>query len=174
MAAFFLARVRHLPERAFFMQQAALLGARGEPAVKLKILVFDPDLGLRELLKVYLAGKGHEVFAFSDATVCPLYRDLQDENCRCPLEKPCADAMLVDIHTPHINAIDLLELQRHRGCKALDENKAVMSASITKALETAVTAFGCHHIRKPFHLGDINSWIDGCKARLAARRQLSS
>lgn len=139
--------------------------------MKLKILVFDPDLGLRELLKVYLAGQGHEVFAFSEATVCPLYRNLKDENCRCTQEKPCADAILVDIHMPHINAIDFLKLLRHRGCKALDANKAVMSTSMTKPLETAIAEFGCHHIRKPFHLGDIKTWVDDCKARLAARQQ---
>ncbi|MCM2264457.1 MAG: hypothetical protein NDI73_04600 [Desulfuromonadales bacterium] len=137
--------------------------------MKLKILVFEPDLGLRELLKVYLSGQGHSVFAFTDVTACPLYRNLTDENCRCALEQPCADAILVDTHMTQINVIDFLKLQRQRGCKAIDANKAVMSANMTKALEMATREFGCHPIKKPFHLGDIKSWIDGCKARLAAR-----
>lgn len=139
--------------------------------MKLKILVFDPDLGLRELLKVYLAGQGHEVSAFQDVTACPLYRNLKDEKCRCTKEKPCADAILVDIRMPHLNAIDFLKLQRQRGCKALDANKAVMSASMTKTIETAIAEFGCHHIKKPFHLEEIKNWVNGCKARLAARPQ---
>lgn len=141
--------------------------------MRLKILIFDQDLGLRELLKVYLAGQGHEVQAYKDVTVCPLFRNLQDENCRCSRQQPCADAVLVDLRMPHINAIDFLKLQRQRGCKAADANKAIMSASMTKALEAAIEAFGCHHIKKPFHLTDIKNWIEACAARLAARQQLS-
>lgn len=141
--------------------------------MKLKTLIFDPDLGLRELLKVYLGGQGHEVLAFKDVTVCPLFRNLHDEHCHCSQERPCADAMLMDLRMPHINAIDFLKLQRQRGCKMIDANKAVMSASMTRALEAAIEAFGCHHIKKPFHLADINTWIEACAARLAARQQSS-
>lgn len=142
--------------------------------MKLKILIFDPDLGLRELLKVYLAGQGHEVQAYQDVTVCPLFRNLHDEHCHCSQQRPCADAVLMDIRMPHINAIDFLKLQRQRGCKAVDANKAIMSASMTKALEATIEAFGCHHIRKPFHLADIKNWIETCAARLAARQQSST
>lgn len=139
--------------------------------MKLKILVFDPDLGLRELLKTYLSGQGHEVFAFEDVASCPLYRNLKGGSCRCDREQSCADAILVDIHMPHINTIDFLKLQRHRGCKAIDANKAVMSAGMTKSIETLIKELGCHHIKKPFRLADIKGWIDGCVARLAANRQ---
>lgn len=141
--------------------------------MKLKVQVYVPDLGLRELLKVYLAGQGHEVFAFRDVSVCPLYRNLNDESCRCAREQPCTDALIVDIHQSHVNVIEFLKLQRQRGCKTIDANKAVLSAGMTKPLEKAIREFGCHHIKKPFHLDDIKSWLDGCKTRLAARQQSS-
>lgn len=139
--------------------------------MKLKIQVYIPDLGLRELLKVYLTGQGHEVFAFRDVAICPWYRNLHDESCRCTREHSCADAIIVDIHLSHINVIEFLKLQRQRGCQTIDENKAVLSAGLTKPLGKAIKEFGCHHIKKPFHLDDIKIWLDGCEARLAARRQ---
>ena len=138
--------------------------------MKLKILVFDQEQSLRELLRTLLAAQGHEVLAYRDPAICPIYSNLQDGWCCCPQERPCADAVLIDMRMPSIGALDFLKLQRRRGCKALDANKAVMSASMTRALEEAIREFGCHHIKKPFHLGEIKSWINECAGRLAAKR----
>lgn len=137
----------------------------------MKILVFDPDQSLRELLRLYLAGHGHEVLAFKDPTVCPLYMKQHDERCRCPKDAPCGDVIIVDDQLPHLSALDFFKLQRRRGCKALDANKAVMSVRMTSALAAAIAEFGCHHIVKPFRLGEIKQWVEACRARLAARQQ---
>ncbi|MCM2264363.1 MAG: response regulator [Desulfuromonadales bacterium] len=139
--------------------------------MKLKILVFDQEHSLRELLRTILAAQGHEVMAFSDPTVCPLFGNLLNEQCCCIKEHPCADAVLIDIKMPSISALDFLKLQRRRGCKALDANKAVMSASMTRDLEEAIQEFGAHHIKKPFRLTEIKSWINECAGRLAAVHQ---
>lgn len=142
--------------------------------MKLRILVFDQEHSLRELLKTFLKQQGHEVLAYNDPTVCPLYGNLTDEGCCCPQERPCADAVLVDINTPKINAFEFLKLQRSRGCKALDANKAVMSAYLSGALDQAITEFGCHHIGKPFRLQEIRKWIDECAERVASTQSSSS
>ena len=141
--------------------------------MKLKIVVFDQEQSLRNLLRVYLAGQGHEVQAFRAPDVCPLYHNLLAERCCCPRERPCADVVLIDSRLQNINALEFLKLQRRHGCKALDANKAVMSASMTKTQEEAIAEFGCHHIRKPFRLAEIKSWIKACAARLAAPHGLS-
>lgn len=138
---------------------------------KHRVLVFDQDHSLRELLRTYLGGQGYEVLAFSDPTICPLYHKLMDEKCRCPRNRPCADSVLIDIKMKEINAFDFLKLQRLRGCKALDANKAVMSASMTQKLEAAIAEFGCHHIKKPFRLEEIKGWLEACAKRLTARQQ---
>jgi DNA-binding NtrC family response regulator len=138
--------------------------------MKLNILIFDQEQGLRELLRIYLKQHGHEVTTFSEPTMCSLYRNLMDEHCCCPQEHPCADAIFIDYKTRNINAFDFLKLQRRRGCKALDANKAVMSTNLTKALTDAIEEFGCHHIKKPFLLGEIKSWTEDCVARLAVQR----
>lgn len=132
----------------------------------MRILVFEPDNSLRELLRIYLAGQGHEVLAFRDPKVCPLYENLGDELCRCPKDAPCGDVVIIDNKMPLISAIDFLRIQRRRGCKALDANKAVMSASMTRQLETELAEFGCHHIRKPFQLSRIREWVDECLGRI--------
>lgn len=132
----------------------------------MKILVFDPDVSLRELLRIYFNRQGHEVEAFQDPTVCPLFANLDAEDCCCPKSTPCGDVVIIDNKMPHISAIDFLRLQRRRGCKALDANKAVMSASMTRQLEEIIKEFGCHHIKKPFQLSKINAWVDACRARL--------
>lgn len=132
----------------------------------MKILVFDPDKSLRELLRIYLTRQGHEVMAFRDPVFCPLYGKLHDEGCCCPQASPCADVVIVDNRMPHVSAIDFFRLQRQRGCKALDANKAVMSASMSQQLEEMVAEFGCHYIKKPFKLSRIKSWLDSCLARL--------
>ena len=132
----------------------------------MKILVFEPENSLRELLRIYLAGQGHEVLAFPDPAVCPLFTELEEEDCFCPNSSPCSDVVIIDNKMPRISAIDFLKLQRRRGCKALDANKAVMSASMTQQLEEVITEFGCHHIKKPFQLSKINAWVDECLKRV--------
>jgi len=142
--------------------------------MKLRILVFDMEHGLRELLKTFLKHQGHEVLAYSDPTICPIYHNLLNENCCCPKDSPCADAVLADIDTPGINALEFLKLQRRRGCKTLDANKAVMSAYLSNALDQAIAEFGCHHIGKPFRLHEIRKWIEDCAERITDKQPESS
>ena len=134
--------------------------------MKLRILVFDPDTSLRELLQLYLQNLGHDVQAYREPHLCPLFTSLDNEQCCCPRESPCADIVFMDMRMPHISAFDFLQLQRRRGCKALDANKAVMSTSVTKAVKEAMAAFGCNHILKPFRLAEIRIWIEECASRI--------
>jgi DNA-binding response OmpR family regulator len=157
-------------KRAFFIAASVLAGEE----VPMKILVFEPENSLRELLRIYLAGYGHEVLAFRDPTVCPLYANLKDEVCCCPKDAPCGDVVIIDNKMPFISAIDFLKLQRRRGCKALDANKAVMSASMTRQLESDLAEFGCHHIRKPFQLSQVRAWIDECQKRIILNQRDST
>lgn len=135
--------------------------------MKLRILVFDPDVALRELLEMYLSKMGHDVQAFADPTVCPLFQNISNENCRCSREVPCGDVVMMNMRMPQINALDFLRLQRRRGCKALDVNKAVMSTSVTKEVAEAMAILGCHHLAKPFRLADVRKWVEECSARIS-------
>ncbi len=134
-----------------------------ETSKKLRVIVFEDDLAMSDLLKKVLQGYGCDVQTFPDPTACPVYRDPE---CDCPMETPCADALMTDFNMPNMNGIELLRLQRRRGCKALDENKALMSAIMTPQQQVAVEALGCHFFRKPFKLSEVEQWINECAERV--------
>lgn len=137
--------------------------------MKLKILVLDSDASMRDLLRIFLRGFGHDITTFKDPSACPIFHDLLNKNCCCPSETPCADVVIADMELPKISAFEFFRLQRERGCKALDANKAVMSCSVNQAVVSAMENFGCHHITKPFHLIEIKEWVEECATRSLQR-----
>jgi len=65
-----------------------------------------------------------------------------------------------------MNGIELLRLQRKCGCKALNANKALMSAITTDKQQAAVEELGCHFFQKPFKLAEVEQWISDCAKRI--------
>ena len=135
--------------------------------MKIKAQVFEQDDSLRELLRHFLAGEGHEVLAYRDPIACHLYGKLGNDECCCPRTQPCADAVFIDIGMANANAFDLLKCQRLGGCKVPDENKVVFVTNLNEALAATAREFGCHHISKPYRLNEIRTWINECAARLS-------
>ena len=134
-----------------------------ETSKKLRVIVFEDDLETSDLLKKVLQGYGCDVQTFPDPTACPVYRNPE---CDCPMGTPCADALITDFNMPNMNGIELLRLQRRRGCKALDANKALTSAMTTPQQQAAIEEFGCHFFRKPFKLSEIKQWVNECAERI--------
>ena len=133
-------------------------------AKPLKILVFEDDPALTKLLSVTLEQKGHHVEIYNNPTVCPVYVDHEKG---CPKNEPCADVIITDLMMPHMNGVDFLMLQRQRGCKALDANKAIITgASISNEMIECIDVLGCKLFMKPFRLYDFIAWIDECAERL--------
>ena len=131
---------------------------------KLRIIIFEDDQSLANLIKLVLLQKGHDVQVFSDPTLCPVYRDHDTE---CPKSAPCADVIISDHMMPNMTGLDFLKLQRMRGCKAPDENKALITGSAMHAdLKNAIDELGCHYIKKPFKIVEIIKWVDECAERV--------
>lgn len=141
--------------------------------MKLKVLILDSDNSMRELLRIFLHGSGHDTMAYKDPSACPIFNNLLDSKCCCPRETPCADVVIADMEMPIISALDFFRLQRERGCKALDANKAVMSCSVNLAVVKAMKIFGCHHITKPFRLTEVRKWVEECAKRSQQRLEES-
>ena len=133
----------------------------------LHVLVFDSDPSIRNLLKTYLEEKGHIVTTYADPSRCPVFGS--DAACACQRDGPCADVLITDIRLPETNAIDFVRRQIKKGCKAPPANKAIMSASLTKAQQEAILALGCRPLKKPFRLSELRDWIEQCANRLEAR-----
>jgi len=129
----------------------------------LRVIIFEDDLAMSALFSKMLQSFGHKVSTFPDPTVCPVYRTPE---CDCPMEAPCADALITDFMMPNMNGIELLKLQRIRGCKALDVNKAVMSASLIPQHQEAIKELGCHFFKKPFKMSEVKQWLEGCAERI--------
>ena len=137
---------------------------------KLRIIIFEDNEALTELLRNFLQGYGHEVHIFPDPTACPV---LQEVNEKCPQKHPCADVVISDISMPNMDGIELLRTLKSRGCKALDNNKALMTADTSNENRKAVEELGCHFFQKPFKLADVTTWLDECAARIPEGRILA-
>jgi CheY-like chemotaxis protein len=139
-------------------------------AKKLRIIVFEDDKALADLLQNVFQGDGHEVLTFSDPTVCPV---LQNYKAKCPQKHPCADVVISDIEMPHMSGIELLSILKSRGCKALNENRALMSADTSMEQRNAAKELGCHFFAKPFKLTDVTTWLETCASRVPEGRLLA-
>jgi CheY-like chemotaxis protein len=137
---------------------------------KLRIIVFEDDETLSSLIKMVLQNEGHEVLTFSDPTICPV---LQNDNAKCPQKHPCADVVLSDINMPNMDGLQLLKILKARGCKALDANKALMSAGLSIEQRQTVKELGCHLFTKPFKFSEIKKWLEECAARVPEGRLLA-
>jgi len=133
--------------------------------MKLRILVIDPNKSLRELLQLYLERLGHSVRSSHEPRHCSLFCRLDDEQFCCPQVSACADVVFMDMLLPQSNTLNFFQLLRRRGCKTIDVNKTIMSTGVSKQVEEMMAAFGCNHMRKPFRLDKVRSWVEECASR---------
>ncbi len=130
---------------------------------KLKVIVFEDDPAMSKLFRKMLLKFGHDVQTFPDPTACAVYNSPE---CDCPMDTPCADAIITDIMMPNMDGIEFFKLQRSRGCRLNDENKALMSAVSTAQQQAAVKELGCNFFRKPFKIVEIKKWLEECAERI--------
>jgi len=128
----------------------------------MRIFVFEENPDLLRLLTIYLKDKGHEVYGYSGPYTCPLY---QKDECTCPLDNPCAEAVIVNSRHPYREKLQILIDQDNRGCKLPKFNKAMTSASFTKKDEKKISDLGFTVIKKPFRLSAVNNWLVECQNR---------
>lgn len=131
---------------------------------KMKIVVFEDEPASATMVETMLVHSGHEVHVFPDPTLCPIYRD---HGAQCPKNSPCADVLISDYQMPEMTGLEFFMLQRKRGCKALDQNKALVSGtSVNKSMRHDIEELGCHFIKKPFKMTELLDWVDECAQRL--------
>jgi DNA-binding response OmpR family regulator len=132
--------------------------------MKLKILVFDDDEDIRNLLKTALEGKGHEVTALADPTE---FKFFDETNCPCPQGEPCADVLIADIVMPNMEGIEFCKKLKAAGCWPLNKgNVAIISGYLTIHYMNELNDMGIHYLRKPFELNEIFTWIEECESRM--------
>jgi DNA-binding response OmpR family regulator len=122
----------------------------------MRVVVFEKDEALRELLLLFLENKGHQVSAFRDHGECPFYND---ENCTCSAEIPCADAMIVNENPFDSHGVDFLERLARKGCRLANTNKAVVGTYMEPADVEVLTQKGYKYMEKPFRLAELHAWL---------------
>jgi len=91
-----------------------------------RVLIFDDQKEIRQLLWSLFDDRGYEVFTFPHPALCPLSEENQ---CPCPKEQTCSDLIISDVDMPFKNGLDFIEEQIKKGCKC--ENIALMSGALT-------------------------------------------
>lgn len=137
----------------------------------MRILIFDDNADIRNLLQTALSCKGHEVTTFADPTEFPF---INRETCPCSLTESCADILISDIIMPNIEGIDFFKKLMASGCQPLIKgNVAIISGYLTIHYMNELNDLGIHYFRKPFELSDIYAWVAQCQARIEAPHNTS-
>ena len=137
--------------------------------MRLRILVLDDDAETRDMLKIALGNKGHDVTVLADPTEFPF---LRKDRCPCSSDSPCADILISDNIMPNIEGIDLFKKLKNGGCHPLRKgNVAIMSGYLTIHYMNELNDLGIHYFRKPFKMSDIYDWVDLCHARIEESKQ---
>ena len=136
---------------------------------KPRVVIFDDEPTLLELLELCFAKWGYEVFSYRTPVVCPLNGSSSGSG-EC--SAPCADLVISDFQMPRMTGIELFKLQAERGCKVDRKMKAIMSGHADGELLTQCEDLGYRFFEKPFSCSDLTEWLSECKKNFDLSKQL--
>lgn len=126
---------------------------------KPRVLIYDDDTIILEMLDTFFSKKGYEVYLYSTPVVCP-YESLADS---CDTFYPCADLVLSDFKMPKMTGLELFQRQSKRGCKVDSKMKAIMSGYSDEEILTQCKDLGYSFFRKPFTFSELSEWLTECE-----------
>jgi|MudIll2142460700_1097286.scaffolds.fasta_scaffold12225_5 CheY-like chemotaxis protein len=136
---------------------------------KPRVIIFDDEPSLLELLELCFAKWGYEVFSYSTPVVCPLNGSSAGI---CESHAPCADLVISDFQMPQMTGIELFQLQAQRGCKVNRKMKAIMSGHSDGELSRHCEGLGYRFFEKPFACSDLTDWLSECERNIDLSKQL--
>ena len=132
-----------------------------------RVLIFDDQKEIRQLLWSLFDRRGYEVLTFPHPGVCPLS---EEHPCPCQKEQACSDVIISDLNMPFKNGLDFVEEQIHKGCRC--KNIALMSGAFTNERLAKTRSLGITIFKKPFQLADIINWLDRIEKDIDPERKL--
>ncbi len=138
--------------------------------MKIRAFVLDDDEDMRSIVSSMLEERGYEVLAFSQPLNCKVFLE---RGCPCPRGNACGDIFLIDINMPGMNGLEFIEHQVEHGCKAMAQNKAIMSAHVTDEQRKEAKRLGCEVLVKPLAEKRLGRWLDRCEKRIDPDRKLA-
>ena len=136
--------------------------------ITFRILIFDDDESIRDMLWRYFDRRGYEVFTFPHPRSCPI---CEISECTRPLAESCADLIITDLNMPFMRGLDFLQQQRSKGCKV--KNLALMTADLEEADRSRAKELGVTVFEKPFLLADLEKWANEAEATIPPNRKLA-
>jgi FixJ family two-component response regulator len=131
---------------------------------KPRVIIFNDDSMLLELLEFYFDKWGYEVFSYQTPIVC--------SSGSCESRAPCADLVISDFKMPQMTGIELFQLQAQRGCRIENKMKAIMSDHADGALLKQCKDLGYRFIEKPFYSSELYTWVSECERHFDLSKQL--
>jgi len=137
----------------------------------IQVNVFDDDENFRRMLVRVLQFRGCEVAPYDHPASCP---ETVVGPCQCPSESACSDAIICDLNMPGPIGLDYIAEQIKNGCQV--KHIAMMSGYWSVEDEKRAHELGCHILTKPFHVDELNDWLDQIEAerKLQRRKSLKS
>ena len=135
---------------------------------KPRVIIFDDDAMLLELLEFYFDRWDYEVFSYQTPIVCPFNGSAES----CESLAPCTDLVISDFKMPQMTGIELFQLQSQRGCRVGNKMKAVMSGHADEALLKECKDLGYRFFQKPFDSSEVYTWVSECEKHFDLSRQL--
>jgi FixJ family two-component response regulator len=139
---------------------------------KPRVIIFDDEVFILDMLKEFFLMRGYEVLSYSDPTsICPIYGKGDD---LCSSHDRCSDVMITDFSMPGATGVELFEYQSRKGCKLDIRNKAIISGFIDDQNWIRVRQLGCAFFQKPFDLHTLMEWLAGCEQRIDLDQQVAT
>ncbi len=124
-----------------------------------RIIIFDDDTRILDVLYIYFSVRNFEVQSFSEPVLCST---LNNSNCCL---SPCADIIIIDLQMARINGIELLNHQAQRRCPINIRNKAIMSGAVPDEYIDKIKGLADNFFQKPFHMEKLYAWTKDCVSR---------
>ncbi|MFZ2196302.1 MAG: response regulator [Thermodesulfovibrionales bacterium] len=131
---------------------------------KPRVIIFNDDTMLLELLEFYFDRWGYEVFSYQTPIVCSAGS--------CKSLASCADLVISDFKMPQMTGIELFQLQAQRGCRIDRKMKAIMSDYADGALLKQCKDLGYRFFGKPFDYSELYTWVSECEKHFDLSNQL--
>ncbi len=133
-----------------------------------RALVFEDDVVIMGLLKMFLSMRGYDFYVYREPMICPVYKD----NAECNIKYPCADIMLIDFNIPKMSGTELIKIQTARQCKLTPLNRALSTGYFNGHNRADLDQLGCMIFEKPIDFSLLAEWFDQCEQRMDLTKPL--
>ena len=134
---------------------------------KPRVIIYDDNISLLELLEACFTRWGYEVFSYRTPVVCPVNGNFAQA---CKFQAPCADLMISDFLMPQTTGTELFWRQAEIGCKVA--KKAIMSGYSEEKLLRFCEDAGYGYLEKPLNYEKLANWLGECKSNFDLSKQL--